>query len=180
MTSFYRSIGNYEMLSGIIQPMKTKSKLNRILLIIGGVLCIILGTIGMFLPVLPTTVFFLLAAAAFAHSSPRLYDWIMTHRLFGRLIRNYRLYHAVPMQTKVISVVFLWLTIGTSAIFAVEQWWLRGLLVAIAIGVSWHILALKTLTPEMQAEIARREAEDQKYQNYLNHEKLEIHEKTLL
>jgi uncharacterized membrane protein YbaN (DUF454 family) len=154
--------------------MKTKSKFNRILLIISGVLCIILGTIGMFLPVLPTTVFFLLAAAAFAHSSPRLYDWIMNHRLFGRLIRNYRRYHAVPMQTKVISVAFLWLTIGASAIFAVEQWWLRGLLAAIAIGVSWHILALKTLTDEMQAEIARRDAE---VKSGFNHE---IHEKSLL
>lgn len=150
--------------------MKTKSKLNRILLIIGGILCIILGTIGMFLPVLPTTVFFLLAAAAFAHSSPRLYNWLMTHRLFGRLIRNYRLYHAVPLQTKVISVAFLWLTIGASAIFAVEQWWLRGLLAVIAIGVTWHILALKTLTNKMQDEIDRRDAEVKSGFNHEAHE----------
>lgn len=138
----------------------TKSKIKQILWISAGIVCVALGTLGMFLPVLPTTIFFILAAAAFAHSSPRLYDWIMNHRLFGRLIRNYRLYHAVPMQTKVVSLAFLWLTIGASAIFAVQQWWLRGLLVAIAIGVSWHILALKTLTAEMQAEIARRDAEE--------------------
>lgn len=176
----HRRIGNCEVISGIIQPMKTKSRLNRILLIIGGALCIILGTVGMFLPVLPTTIFFLLAAAAFARSSDRLYNWIMNHRLFGRLIRNYRLYHAVPLQTKVVSVSFLWLTIGASAIFAVHSWWLRGLLAAIAIAVSWHILTLKTLTPEMQAEIAQRDVENQEYQNHLNHEKLEIHEKSLL
>jgi len=134
-----------------------KSKLKQILLISGGIACVVLGTLGIFLPILPTTVFFLLAAAAFARSSDRLYNWIMNHRLFGRLIRNYRLYHAIPMQTKVVSVAFLWLTIGASAFFAVESWWLRGLLVMIAVGVSWHILALKTLTPEMLAEIARRD-----------------------
>lgn len=138
---------------------KTTSRLGRILLIAAGMLCLVVGTIGIFLPILPTTVFYLLAAAAFARSSDRLYNWIMNHRLFGRLIRNYRLYHAVPMQTKVISLAFLWLTIGASAIFAAHQWWLRALLVVIAIGVSWHILALKTLTTEMEAEIARRDSE---------------------
>lgn len=142
--------------------MKNNSKLRRIFLMVGGILCVILGTIGIFLPVLPTTIFFLLAAAAFARSSDRLYDWIMNHPLIGRLIRNYRLYHAVPLQTKVVSVAFLWLTIGASAIFAVESWWLRGLLVCIAIGVTWHILSIKTLTPEMLAEITRLDVENER------------------
>ncbi|PKN89325.1 MAG: DUF454 domain-containing protein [Chloroflexi bacterium HGW-Chloroflexi-7] len=138
------------------------SKLKQLLLISGGLACVLLGILGIFLPVLPTTVFFLLAAAAFARSSDRLYNWIMNHPLFGKLIRNYRLYHAIPRQTKIVSVSFLWLTIGASAIFAVEQWWLRGLLVCIAIAVTWHILALKTLTAEMLAKIARRDEEEKK------------------
>ncbi|MEA5078266.1 MAG: YbaN family protein [Anaerolineaceae bacterium] len=138
--------------------MKTISKFRRILLIAGGILCVILGTIGIFLPILPTTIFFLLAAAAFARSSDRLYNWIMNHRLFGRFIRNYRLYHAVPMASKIVSVAFLWLTIGASVLFAVQLWWLRALLLLIAIGVSWHILALKTLTHEMQSEIDKLDA----------------------
>lgn len=128
------------------------------MLIAGGILCVILGTIGIFLPILPTTIFFLLAAAAFARSSDRLYNWIMNHRLFGRFIRNYRLYHAVPMASKIVSVAFLWLTIGASVLFAVQLWWLRALLLLIAIGVSWHILALKTLTHEMQSEIDKLDA----------------------
>ncbi|MBA4385560.1 MAG: DUF454 domain-containing protein [Anaerolinea sp.] len=142
--------------------MKSSSKLGRTLFVIGGSLCVVIGTVGIFLPILPTTVFFLLAAAAFAHSSDRLFNWIMNHRLFGRLIRNYRLYHAVPVQTKIVSISFLWLTIGASAIFAVEQWWLRGLLAVIAIGVTWHILALKTLTPEMLVEIGNRDTDNSK------------------
>jgi uncharacterized protein len=137
-----------------------KSRFIQILLIIGGIVCVVLGTLGIFLPVLPTTVFFLLAAAAFARSSDRLYNWIMNHRVFGRFIRNYRLYHAVFKQTKVVSLTFLWLTIGASAIFAVDQWWLRGVLLLVALGVTWHILALKTLTPEMLAEIARHDQEE--------------------
>ena len=140
--------------------MNTLSNFKRILLISGGVLCLILGTIGIFLPILPTTVFFLLAAAAFARSSDRLYRWIMEHRFFGRFIRNYRLYHAVPLSSKIVSVAFLWLTIGASVIFAVQLWWLRALMFLIAIGVSWHILALKTLTAEMQTQIDRLDAQE--------------------
>jgi len=155
-----------------------KSKLKQILLISGGIACVAIGTLGIFLPVLPTTVFYLLAAAAFARSSDRLYNWIMNHPLIGRLIRNYHLYHAVPLQTKVVSVSFLWLTICASAIFAVESWWLRGLLFLIAVGVTWHILSIKTLTPAMLTEIARRdELENQKHLNLEIHE---IHEKNLL
>ncbi len=153
-----------------------KSRFKQILWISGGLACVALGTLGIFLPVLPTTVFFLLAAAAFARSSDRLYNWIMNHPLFGKLIRNYRLYHAVPLQTKIVSVSFLWLTIGASAIFAVEKWWLRGLLVLIALAVTWHILALKTLTAEMLADIAQRDAEKK---ILINHKTHELHENNL-
>ena len=139
--------------------MINPSPLRRTLLIIAGVLFVVLGTIGAFVPVLPTTIFYLLAAAAFAKSSDRLYIWIMNHPVIGRLIRNYRLYHAVPLHTKIISLSFLWLTIGSTAIFFVDAWWVRALLGLIAIGVTWHITSLKTLTPEMLEEIARRDAE---------------------
>lgn len=139
--------------------MINPSPLRRTLLIIAGVLFVVLGTIGAFVPVLPTTIFYLLAAGAFAKSSTRLYNWIMNHPVIGRLIRNYRLYHAVPLQTKIVSLAFLWLTIGSSAVFFVDSWWVRGLLGVIAVGVTWHIASLKTLTPEMLQEIARRDVE---------------------
>lgn len=143
--------------SVIIVSMTKKKSARKFLWIAAGFFCVVLGTIGIFLPVLPTTIFFLLAAASFAHGSDRLYLWIMNHRIFGAFIRNYRLYHAVPVQTKIVSISFLWLMIGSSAIFAVTQWWLRGILVLIAIAVTWHISALKTLTPQMIAEIQRLE-----------------------
>ncbi len=132
-------------------------EIRRKLFLAAGLLFLALGALGVFVPVLPTTPFLLLAAAMFLRSSGRLYLWLTTHRVFGPFIRNYRLYRAVPLRSKVVALAFLYLTIGYSTIFIIENWWLRALLLAIAAGVSWHILKLKTLTPEMLADIKRRE-----------------------
>lgn len=140
--------------------MSKRNSLGRVLWISSGLVLVTLGTIGIFVPLLPTTILYILAAGAFAKSSDRLYNWIMNHPVIGRLIRNYRLYRAIDLRTKLISIGTLWLTIGSSAVFAVQTWWVRSLLGVIAMGVTWHLLTLKTLTPQMMAEIARREAEE--------------------
>lgn len=140
--------------------MTKKNSLSRFLWISAGLALVVLGTLGIFVPLLPTTILYILAAGAFAKSSDRLHHWIMNHPFIGRMIRDYRLYRAIDLRTKVVSIATLWLTIGASAFFAVQNWWVRGLLGLIALGVTWHLLALKTLTPQMVAEIARREAED--------------------
>lgn len=137
--------------------MTTRTGLRRKLYLFAGLLSLALGVLGVFIPVLPTTPFLLLAAAMFMRSSEKLYLWLTNHRVFGPFIRNYRLYRAVPLRSKVVALLFLYLTIGYSLIFVVENWWLRALLLAIAAGVSWHILKLKTLSAEMSAEIKRRE-----------------------
>jgi hypothetical protein len=139
-----------------ISPAKQK------LFLVLGFVCVALGAIGVFLPVLPTTPFLLLAAALFLRSSDRFYRWLTEHKVFGRFIRNYRRYKAIPLHSKIVMLAFLWLMIGYSAIFAVHWWWLRLLLVLIAVGVSWHIFSLKTLTPEMEAENAILEAEEKR------------------
>jgi len=137
--------------------MKKRTPFQKFILTVAGLLAVGLGILGMILPLLPSTVFFLLAAAAFAHSSERLYTWLMEHKIFGKLIRNYRLYRAIPLRAKITSVALLWVTILYSAIGVVSSWWLRGLLLAIAIGVSAHILSLKTLkneAPQLDDEAA--------------------------
>jgi len=126
---------------------------------IAGILCVGLGIVGIFVPVLPTTPFLLLAAAAFVRSSPRLYRWLIHHKWFGNYIRYYREYRAITLRAKVVTLALLWAVIGYTAIGVVEAWWLRALLAAIAIGVSTHVLSLKTLTPEM---IARLQADPEK------------------
>lgn len=127
----------------------TRTTLRKGVLAAIGIISVGLGTIGVFLPLLPTTPFLLLAAACFIRSSDRLYNWLIHHRWFGRYIRNYREHRAITLSAKIVTLTLLWCAIGYSAVFVAGTWWLRALLAAIAIGVTTHILILKTLTREM-------------------------------
>jgi len=117
----------------------------RILLIIAGTLCVGLGIIGIFVPVLPTTPFLLLAAACYARSSRRFHSWLLNNKLFGSYIRNYLERKGITLRAKIITLSLLWITIGVSVAFAVEILALKLILVIIATGVSVHILSLRTL-----------------------------------
>ena len=126
-----------------------KARTYKWFLITVGIISVGLGLLGVFIPVLPTTPFLLLAAGCFMRSSQRLYDWLIHHKWFGGYIRNYREYRAIPLRAKVVTLVLLWSVIGTTALFAVTLWWVRVLLGVVAVGVTLHLLHLKTLTPEM-------------------------------
>ncbi len=104
-----------------------------------------LGTLGIFLPLLPTTPFLLLAAACYARGSKRFYNWLVSNRWFGNYIKNYREKKALPLKTKVFSIVLLWATMGYSTILVVNTFLVRALLVGIAIGVTFHIALIRTL-----------------------------------
>lgn len=118
----------------------------RIFLIIVGSVSLVLGILGIFLPMLPTTPFLLLSAAAWVKASPSLYEWLINHRVFGEYIRNFREYRAIPLRVKIVSVSLVWLTIGY-CIFAVvdEWWWAQVLMFLLATAISWHILSFATL-----------------------------------
>lgn len=120
------------------------SSIHRYLLIIGGTLCVMLGIIGIFLPVLPTTPFLLLAAAAYARSSDRFYHWLLDNRLLGAYIRNYREGRGMTLFAKVTTLALLWVGIGVSALVLMDTLWVQLVLGAIAIGVTWHLLSLPT------------------------------------
>jgi len=135
------------------------------LLIAGGMLAVGLGAVGIFVPLLPTTPFLLLAAACFIRSSDRMYAWLMHHRWFGSYIRNYQEHRAITLRAKVVTLVLLWASIGYSALAVATTWWLRAVLAAVAIGVTIHLLQLKTLTGEMLKDLGpppqnRREGGD--------------------
>lgn len=130
-----------------------KAALRRWLLIAVGILTVGLAVVGIFIPVLPTTPFLLLAAACFMRSSDRLYDWLIHHKWFGEYIRHYREYGAITLQEKVMTLVVLWVGIGATAVFAVTLWWVRALLAAVALSVTLHIIHIRTLTPEMLQSI---------------------------
>jgi len=117
----------------------------RILLIIAGTFFVGLGIIGIFVPVLPTTPFLLLAAACYARSSQRFYGWLLNNKWFGNYIRNYLERKGVPLKVKVVTIALLWIAIGCSAAFAVQIPVIRLILVLIAIGVTIHVLSIPTL-----------------------------------
>lgn len=129
-------------------------KVKRILLIAAGSLCVLLGIIGILVPILPTTPFLLLAAYLYARSSERFLNWLLTNRLFGRYIDNYRSGRGIPLLQKILTILALWLTIGLSILYVVENWWVRGILLIIAIGVSMHLIRVKTYREEKADPIA--------------------------
>jgi uncharacterized membrane protein YbaN (DUF454 family) len=117
----------------------------RAVLLVIGTCSLALGIAGIVLPLLPTTPFLLVAAACYARSSRRFYDWLVSNRFFGNYIRNYLEHRGIPRKVKALSILLLWGTIGLSAAFAVDVLWARILLAIIAVGVTAHILSIPTL-----------------------------------
>jgi hypothetical protein len=109
-----------------------------------GTLSLILGAVGAILPVMPTTPFLLLAAACYYRGSDRMHDWLLTNRWFGRYIADYRSGLGVPLKTKVLSLAMLWVSIGLSAVLFADTWGLRIILAIVAVGVTVHLLMIKT------------------------------------
>jgi hypothetical protein len=120
--------------------------LMRPLLITIGTLAVALAVFGMFIPILPTTPFLLLAAACYARSSDRFLHWLLHNRWFGAYIRNYREGRGMPRLTKILTLAALWATLILSGTIAVSAWWLRLLLVAVGAGVTFHLLRIPTYT----------------------------------
>jgi uncharacterized membrane protein YbaN (DUF454 family) len=121
--------------------MRTTAK--RRLLIAAGTLCTGLGIVGVFVPILPTTPFLLLAAACYMRSSERFYRWLTNNRVFGAYVRNYIEGRGMPMRIKLATILLLWLAIGLSITFAVESLVIRIILVSIAVGVTVHIALIR-------------------------------------
>jgi uncharacterized membrane protein YbaN (DUF454 family) len=121
--------------------MRTTAK--RRLLIGAGTLSTALGIIGFFIPILPTTPFLLLAAACYMRSSERFYRWLINNRIFGAYVRNYIEGRGMPTRIKIFTILLLWLTIGLSITFGVQNIVIRITLICIAIGVTAHISLIK-------------------------------------
>ncbi len=120
------------------------SKLPKFVLIGIGWIAVGLGFVGVFLPLLPTTPFILVAAWAFAHSSPRFRSWLLNHRIFGRMIRDWQENGSIPLHAKLIAVSMigaslLWLIVwsGLSVV-------LLGVAVVCLVGAASFILSRPT------------------------------------
>jgi uncharacterized protein len=130
---------------------KKGRRVTRVLWLVGGFVCVVLGAIGMVLPILPTTPFLLAAAGCFCKSSARMYNWLLENRWFGEYIRNYKEGRGLTVKTKITVLAFLWTTIGVSTIFFLNRLLqpqlilpIQIVMAAVAVGVSIHILKLPT------------------------------------
>lgn len=110
-----------------------------------GIISLGLGFLGIFLPVLPTTPFLLLASFLFLKSSPSLYRWLMDHPRFGPYIKNFMVHKSLPLHVKIVSVSMVWLTLLYCAFFVAGHWVLSALFMLLATAITIHILSYKTL-----------------------------------
>ena len=126
---------------------KQLNPVQRFLFMAAGTVSLGLGLLGIPLPLLPTTPFLLLSAYCYARSSRRFYYWLINHRVLGKHIINYWEHRGVSMKVKLGAIAFLWITMILTAIFAMESNWMRLVLLVVAIAVTVHIAALKTMNP---------------------------------
>lgn len=122
----------------------------KILLNVIGCIAVVLAILGVFLPLLPTTPFLLLASACFVRGSDRLHRWLLSNPLFGEYLRNIEDKKGIPLKGKIITLVLLWGSL-TYSIYIVKLLLLKVMLAAIGIGVTVFILRMKTLRiPQQQ------------------------------
>jgi uncharacterized membrane protein YbaN (DUF454 family) len=126
------------------RPTNTPAPLRWLLSSVGGI-CVGLGVLGIFVPLLPTTPFLLVAAACFVRSSDRLYQRLITHRTLGPYIRNYREHRAITRRARIVTLVLLWGTISYAVLWPVDTLALRVVLLGIATAVTVHLVRLTTV-----------------------------------
>ena len=131
---------------------KTQKVVKR-LIFLGGFISLILGVIGIALPILPTTPFLLLASAAFAKSSERFHRWLLNNKILGAYINNYQEGKGLPLKIKIITISLLWITIIISILLLMKLFWVQVVLICIALAVSIHISLIKPKKLEENEQI---------------------------
>ena len=128
-----------------INTTKTKhNNTSRFLYLIFGFILVGIGVLGIFLPLLPTAIFLIMASACFMKSSPKAAAWLKNNKWIGGYVRNYIDKTGLTITSKITHIVILWISIGLSAYFVAENNVIRILLLVIAIAVSIHLIMIKT------------------------------------
>jgi len=113
-----------------------RSRVVRVLFGTAGTIALGLGIAGVFLPLLPTTPFILLAAACYARASVRFYNALLNHRTFGPLVREWRRHRSIPYRTKLYAIALMSLTMGISTFFFVPNGYAQAAVAAFGIGLA--------------------------------------------
>ncbi|MCK5039151.1 MAG: YbaN family protein [Thermoplasmata archaeon] len=110
-----------------------------------GTISLVLGIIGIFLPLLPTTPFLLLSAACYCRGSDKMHTWLVEHKLFGKYIKDYEEQRGIRKRVKAIAILTMWASIIFCIVFFVQEFIIHIALFIIAFLVTMYLLSLKTL-----------------------------------
>ena len=116
---------------------------------VAGAIAVLLGILGIFLPLLPTTPFLLLASWCFARGSDRLHGWLLSHRVFGEYLRNFEAGRGIPLKAKIVATVMLWgsLLLAMRRFEGLTMPALLGLVGACVSFYMWRVLPTLRLPP---------------------------------
>ncbi len=132
-------------------PHPSRFTLARALYLLLGLACVGIGTVGIFLPLLPTTIFLIIAAWAFARSSPRLHHWLYNHPRFGPMLTNWYEHRVISRRAKIAAVVGMAISLGITAATARDP-----MIVAIVafclVAVASYLVTRPSLPPEETQE----------------------------
>ncbi|MET0908279.1 MAG: DUF454 family protein [Ilumatobacteraceae bacterium] len=110
-----------------------------------GCLAVAIGTVAIVVPGLPTTVFFIVAAACFSRSSPRFEQWVLDRPGVGPMVRDYRSGLGMPRQAKTIAISSIAVVCSLSAFVTTSGWVLRSIILAAgAVGIGWILWRVPT------------------------------------
>lgn len=123
------------------------SRSRRIIYIVIGIILTAVGVVGIVTPLLPTTVFLLIAGGLFAKASPPLHRWLYENRVTGPFLKAYT-GAGLSRGRKIFTISILWITLIISGWFVQNIWWVLVILAAVGIGVTWHVLTIKAKLPE--------------------------------
>lgn len=129
------------------EPKPHNSRVIRLICLIGGGVALLLGLAGIFLPVLPTTPFILLAATCFAKSSPRFHAWLLARPVAGPIIREWQQYRAMPRKAKRAGYLLMALSFGTS-ILIMDSPWHRLMLAGLGIVLAYFLWRVPVREPD--------------------------------
>lgn len=130
-----------------MKKQERRPTFKHIALISIGCLSVVLGAIGIIMPVLPTTPFVLLAAGCFSASNPKLARKLEESKWFGSYLRHWRTNEGVPVKTKIRAIIWLWLGLSIS-VAIVRHGTITIILGIVGTVVTLHLILIKTKKEE--------------------------------
>lgn len=109
----------------------------------------VLGVIGAFLPVMPTTPFMLLALWAFARSSDRFHNWLYNHPVLGPPLQQWHQYRVIPPVAKILSISFMSISVISITVFSPLDSWVKWLVGVSMLLAAIFILSMPSRPPQL-------------------------------